>query len=126
MVRLLGALVRDGAALVKRELAMARVEIGAMVRGVSRGTAMVATGGVLALLGALSTISGIILLAGDQWLPRDRYWLAALVLFALGAVIATLLARRGLAILTRREAGKGGMRQAAPRPSLSDRSRFAQ
>lgn len=100
VLRLLGDLVRDGATLVKRELAMARAEIRAIVRGVSRGTAMVATGGVLALLGALSTISGIILLVGDQWLPRDRYWLAAVIVMVLALPGAVIFARHGLSLLS--------------------------
>ncbi|NUR18703.1 MAG: YihY family inner membrane protein [Gemmatimonadaceae bacterium] len=99
IVRLLGDMVRDGAVLVKRELAMARVEMAAMVRGISRGTAMVATGGVLALLGALSAISGIILLVGDQWLPQDRYWLAAVIGMLLALPGAVIFARHGLALL---------------------------
>lgn len=100
LFRLLGELVRDGATLVKRELAMARAEVAAIVRGISRGTAMVATGGVLAFLGALSTISGVILLVGDQWLPRDRYWLAAVIVMLLALPGAVIFARRGLTLLS--------------------------
>ncbi|NUQ21590.1 MAG: YihY family inner membrane protein [Gemmatimonadaceae bacterium] len=99
MVHLLGDLVREGATLLKRELAMARAEVAEIVRGVSRGTAMVATGGVLALLGALSLLSGVILLVGDQWLPRDRYWLGAIAVMVVALAIAGFFAKRGLGLL---------------------------
>jgi hypothetical protein len=42
----------------------------------------VAAGGVLALVGVLTFITGLVMLAGDQWL-RDRYWLAALLVTVL-------------------------------------------
>ena len=54
----LGTLVRDladgSATLVRDESKLARIEVGAAVRGVATGTAFVATGGVLAVLGGLS------------------------------------------------------------------------
>ena len=43
------------------------------------GTAFVAIGAVLALLGTLALFTGIVLLVGDQWLPADLYWVAALL-----------------------------------------------
>src|SRR4051812_19302894 len=99
----LGALVRelaDGSAtLVRSETQLARVEISQVVKGIATGTGFVAIGGVLALLGGLSLIAGIILLIGDQWLPRDLYWVAALLVVIVSGGIALLFARRGLALL---------------------------
>ena len=60
----------------------------------------VATGGVLALLGGLSLLAGLILLIGDQWLPRDLYWVAALIVVVVSGGIALLFLRRGLSLLS--------------------------
>ena len=79
----LGMLLRDlaegSAALVRGEATLAKIEVAEIATGIGKGTAFVATGAVLALLGALSVLAGIVLLIGDQWLPADLYWLGALV-----------------------------------------------
>ena len=101
--RSLGTLLRDlaegSAALVRNEVRLARIEFGSALGAGGKGTAAVATGGVLALLGGLSFLAGLILLAGDQWL-RDRYWLAALIVTALAGGTAAWFAKRGLALLS--------------------------
>jgi drug/metabolite transporter (DMT)-like permease len=100
----IGALVRelaDGSAtLVRSEAQLARAEISQLVKGIATGTGFVAIGGVLALLGGLSLLAGVILLIGDQWLPRDLYWVAALLVVVVSGGIALLFARRGLALLS--------------------------
>lgn len=99
----IGTLLREladgGQALVRREMQLARLEVGEIVHGAGIGTGLVAAGGVFALLGTLALITGLILLTGDEWL-RDRYWLAALIVFVITAVAAALLARRGTALLS--------------------------
>jgi hypothetical protein len=101
----IGGLLRDladgGAALLRQELRLARTEIAAIVKAVGVGTAFTASGAVLALLGAFALFTGIILLAGDQWL-RDRYWLAALIGTVIAGAIAAWMARRGAAHLSPR------------------------
>ena len=101
----IGGLLRDladgGAALLRQELRLARVEIAAIGKAVGVGTALTASGAVLALLGAFALFTGIILLAGDQWL-RDRYWLAALIGTVIAGAIAAWMARRGAAHLSPR------------------------
>ena len=98
-----GALLRDlaegSAALVRQEITLVRLETTQLFGALGRGTAFVALGAVLALLGALALLTGVILLPGDQWL-RDRYWLAALVVTAIVGAVAYLFARRGLAQLS--------------------------
>ena len=74
---------------------LARLEIGPAASAAGRGTAFVALGGVLLLLGVLATSTGVILLVGDQWLPRDLYWLAALIVALMAGGIAAWLALRG-------------------------------
>ena len=98
----LRSLVREladgGATLVRQEIRLARVETTELLRTLGLGTAWAAAGGVLLLVGALATLTGIIMLGGDQWL-RDRFWLAALVVAVIALVAAVLLARRGLALV---------------------------
>ena len=99
-----GVLLRDlaegSAELVRAEVRLARVEIGAIASAAGRGTAFVAVGGVLLLLGTLATFTGIVLLIGDQWLPRDLYWVAALLFAFITGGVAAWLANRGRILLS--------------------------
>jgi hypothetical protein len=109
-----GALLKDfaesGADLVKYEVRLAKTEAGTLARHLGTGAAAVAVGGVLALVGTLTFVTGLVMLVGDQWL-RDRYWLAALVVTIIAAVAAAVFARRGLAVLS--------PAQLAPRQTLA-------
>jgi len=99
-----GELLRDlgqgSAELLRSEAKLARLELTELATNVARGTVQVAFGSVMLLLGGLSLAAGLILLVGDQWLPRDRYWLAAVVVMVVTGVIAALLLKRGLAQLS--------------------------
>jgi uncharacterized membrane protein YqjE len=99
----IGALLRDladgSAQLVRQEIRLAKLELAATLRGTGIGTAEVAAGGVLALLGVMALITGIILLIGDEWL-RDRYWLAALIVTVVLGVVAAWMMKRGSALLS--------------------------
>jgi hypothetical protein len=100
----LGTLLRElaegSAALVRSEIQLARVEIADALGAMSRGAALTGMGAVLALLGGLSVAAGLILLVGDQWLPRDMYWLAALIVVVITGGLAAWFAKRGLALLS--------------------------
>lgn len=96
---LLRAIARDGAELLRHEARLARLEFTEIVGHVARGSAEVMVGVVLLLLGALSLIAGLVLLVGDQWVPRDSYWLAALLLVVIAGGVAAWLAARGRAAL---------------------------
>lgn len=102
--RPLGALLRElaesGASLVRGEARLARAELNDVVSTAGRGAALVATGGVLALLGGLSVLAGVVLIIGDQWLPADLYWVAALIVLVVAGGMAVWLARRGMSILS--------------------------
>ena len=95
----IGALLRElaegSAELVRGEVRLARLEVTAIAIGAGRGTALIAAGGVLLLLGTLATFTGLILLVGDQWLPRDLYWLSALLVALITGGVAVWLAKRG-------------------------------
>jgi drug/metabolite transporter (DMT)-like permease len=98
------ALVRDiadgSATLIRGEVRIARLEVADVVKGIATGAGFIAVGGVLALLGGLSLLAGVILLIGDQWLPRDLYWVAALLVVIVSGGLALLFARRGLSLLS--------------------------
>lgn len=100
----IGALVRDladgSATLIRDESKIARIEVSQVVKGIATGTGFVAVGGVLALLGGLSLLAGVILLIGDQWLPRDLYWVAALIVLVVTGGIALMFMKRGLSMLS--------------------------
>ena len=93
-------LAEGGAALVRGEVTLANLEIGTIVRGIGKGTAFVAMGVVLLVLGLLSLMVGIVLLVGDQWLPADLYWLAALIMLVIIGGVTVWLAKRGLALVS--------------------------
>ena len=101
--RSMGSLLRDlaegSATLVKNEVRLARLEVSTMLRAVGVGTAEIAVGGVLALLGVLAFFTGLVLLPGDQWL-RDQYWLAALIVTLVAGGVAAFFAKQGLALLS--------------------------
>ena len=101
--RSIGTLLRDLAegstTLVREEVKLAKIELGQAAAGIGKGTGFVATGAVLALLGTLALLTGIVLLIGDQWLPKDLYWVAALILLVITGGMAAMFAKRGMALL---------------------------
>jgi uncharacterized membrane protein YqjE len=98
------ALLRDLAegsgTLVRDEVRLAKIEIGDTVAAIGRGTVFAATGAMLILIGGLSVIAGIVLLIGDQWLPADLYWVAALIIVFITGGLAVWLAKHGLALMS--------------------------
>jgi uncharacterized membrane protein YqjE len=102
----LGYLLRDlaegSSSLIRQEARLAKIEVSEIVRGVGKGSALVVSGAVFLLLGTLALLTGLILLGGDQWL-RDRYWLAALIVFALAGGLALWFASRGASLLSPRQ-----------------------
>ena len=102
--RTVGTLLRDlaegGVGLVRNEIRLARIETVEALNAIGRGAALVATAAVLALLGGLAFLAGLILLVGDQWLPRDLYWLGALLVVVITGVLAGWFAKRGLSLLS--------------------------
>ena len=100
----IGALLRDlaegSSRLVGGEIRLARLELGAAASAAGRGTGFIAVGGVMLLLGVLAFFTGIILLIGDQWLPHDLYWLAALLFALITGGVAAWFALRGRRLLS--------------------------
>lgn len=99
-VTLLASLADGAVALVRQELRLARLELASATRAIGAGTLLVAAGGVLALLGVLAIVSGLVLLAGDQWLPADAYWAAALIVVVIAGAVVWWLVARGRRLLS--------------------------
>ena len=99
----LGVLLRDlaegSSSLIRQEIRLARLELTELLGALATGAALVVAGSVSVLLGALALLTGLILLGADQWL-RDRYWLAALIAFAVSSALALLFKSRGMALLS--------------------------
>jgi hypothetical protein len=84
---LLRDLAEGSSQLVRGEVRLARLELGAAAGAAGRGTAFTAVG-------------GLVLLIGDQWLPRDLYWLAALLFALITGGVAAWFALRGRTMLS--------------------------
>jgi len=99
----LGVLLRDlaegSSSLIRQEIRLVRLELTELLGALATGAALVVAGSVSVLLGALALLTGLILLGADQWL-RDRYWLAALIAFAVSSALALLFKSRGMALLS--------------------------
>jgi membrane protein len=100
IVTLLRELAEGGTSLIRGEIHLAQAEIGEAAAGAGKGVALVAGGAVFALLGGLSLLAGGVLLIGDQWLPADRYWLAALIVLVVAGATAVWFAARGKELLS--------------------------
>jgi membrane protein len=94
--------VKDAAAHIRRDIALARREIGTALRSVGAGSLLCALAATIGLLGALSLITGLVLVIGDQWLPGDWYALGAFIVAVIAGVIAWTFGRRGFYTVTRR------------------------
>src|ERR1043165_5374599 len=104
--RSLGVLLRElaegSASLIRQEVRLARLELGELLGAIATGTTYVIVGAILMLLGGLSVLIGLILLSGDQWL-RDRYWLAALIVFVVSGGLALVLKAMSASLLSPRQ-----------------------
>lgn len=86
-------LAQDSATLVRQEMTLAKAELRENVKSVARDAAMVAVGGVLALVGALVLIAFLVVAVGDA---LDNYWLGALIVGVLFLLVGGLLAMSNL------------------------------
>jgi hypothetical protein len=81
---------------------LVRLEVSELIGALTSGVVSVVIGAVMLLLGGLTLLIGLILLGGDQWL-RDRYWLAALIVFAISGGFALLFRMLGASLLSPRQ-----------------------
>jgi uncharacterized membrane protein YqjE len=100
LATLVRELAEESVELMRSEVRLARVEAAEAMEAIGRGSAFVAGAAVLFLLGGLATLTGVMLLIGDQWLPSDRYWLGALIVMLITGAIAAWFVKQGLAQLS--------------------------
>ncbi len=86
-------LAQDSATLVRQEMALARAELKSNVKSVARDAAMVAVGGILALVGVTVLIAFLVVAVGDA---LDNYWLGALIVGVLFLLAGGILAMTSL------------------------------
>lgn len=86
---LIKQLAQDSSTLVRQEMALAKAEMRENVQSVTRDVAMIAVGGGLLLVGLLALTAFLIAALGDA---LDNYWLAALIVGAVFAIIGGILA----------------------------------
>lgn len=95
-------LAQDSATLVKQEVALAKVEMRENLRSAGKDAAMIAVGGGLLLVGLLVLTGFLVAALGDL---LDNYWLGALIVGLLFAVIGGVLAKKNLENLKRDSLG---------------------
>lgn len=93
-------LAQDSATLVRQEMNLAKAELKSNVKSVARDAAMVAVGGILALVGVVVLIAFLVVAVGDA---LDNYWLGALVVGVLFLLVGGLLAMSSLKKLKHEE-----------------------
>lgn len=101
----LGELFRDlaqeSSALIRQELALARSEMRENLRDFARDAAMLAVGGGIMLMAALVLTAFLVAALGD--LLGNEYWLGALIVGVVYALIGGVLLMRGRGGLKRDE-----------------------
>ena len=95
-------LAQDSATLVKQEVSLAKAEMRENLRSATKDAAMIAVGGGLLLVGLLVLTAFLVAAIGDL---LDNYWLGALIVGLLFAVIGGLLAKKNLDNLKRDSLG---------------------
>jgi membrane protein len=110
---LLRELSRDGAHLVRQEIALARAEVRQNVRAAARDTALIVLGGTIAALGGLVLLAALVIAAGD--LLGDRHALGALLvglaLLATGGGVAFAGVRKARAARLAPQAALASLRE---------------
>ena len=91
--------MEDAVGNIRRDITTARHELGAMIRAIGEGSLLCAIGATLGLLGAITFLTGVILVIGDQWLPGDAYAVGALIIAGIAGMVMWLFVRRGMASL---------------------------
>lgn len=89
---LLKELAQESSTLLKQEFALAKTEMRENVRSVGKDAAMLAIGGSMLAVAALVLTAALVALLGD--ILGDEYWLGALIVGVLYAIIGGVLLGR--------------------------------
>jgi len=112
-------LAQDSATLVRQEITLARAEMRENLRGMVGGAVLLAIGGGALLLAALALTTFIIALLG-VWLGRN-YWLSALIVGVVYALVGAVLVARGKKVMQASE-----LKPERTLQTLNDDRRWAQ
>jgi uncharacterized membrane protein YqjE len=85
-------LAQESTTLIKQEMALARAEMQESIQTITRGALMLAVGGGLLLIGLLALTAFLIVLLGQA---LANYWLGALIVGLVYAVIGGVLVMNG-------------------------------
>lgn len=97
---LFAELSRETTTLVRQEINLATTEMGQKATRAGKDVGFLAIGGAVVYAGALAIIAAIILALGQAGVP---WWLAALIVGVVVAVVGYVLIRRGLDNLKRED-----------------------
>jgi uncharacterized membrane protein YqjE len=86
-------LAQESSTLVKQEIGLAKVEMRENMRKLAKDAVMLAIGGGILLMGLLTLTAFLVAALGDML--GDEYWLGALIVGALYALIGGILLMRG-------------------------------
>jgi hypothetical protein len=93
---LFAELTRDTSTLVRKEIELAKTELGQKVSTAGKNVGFLAIGGAVAYAGVLALIGGVILLLAQA---LDSLWLSALLVGLVVAVAGYMLVQKGLTAL---------------------------
>ena len=85
-------LAQESSTLIRQEVALAKAEVQENVRSVTKDVAMLAAGGGVLLVAALVLTAFLVAALGDL---LDNYWLSALIVGVLYAVVGVVLLNKG-------------------------------
>lgn len=97
---LFGDLARDMGTLVSQEVALARTEMTEKASRVGKDIAFLAVGGLIVYAGLLAIIAAAIVLLAENGLS---WWLSALLVGLVVAVVGYVLLQKGIAALKRED-----------------------
>ncbi len=95
---LLKQLAQDSATLVRQEMALAKAEMKENIRTTARQAAMVAVGGLVALVGVLVLIAFLVTAISDA---LDEPWAGPLIVGGIFLLVGAILAMRAMKALKR-------------------------
>lgn len=93
---LFAELTRDTSTLVRKEIELAKTELGQKVSTAGKNVGFLAIGGAVAYAGVLALIGGVILLLAQA---LNSLWLSALLVGLVVAVVGYMLVQKGLTAL---------------------------
>lgn len=95
---LFAELAKDTSTLVRQEVQLAKTEMSQKAADVGKAVGMLAVGGMVIYAGVLAILAGIIILLGRAL--NGNYWLSALLVGVVVAIVGYVLVQRGRTTLT--------------------------